>query len=79
MPTKEKHNAWRPKECPSGEMNVRSVTSDADGLRIRLQSWPPSGSEDVLEIRFERFHAYRVIDEGDRVGQHFQPDQQCLV
>jgi hypothetical protein len=79
MSTNETHIAWRPDDLHSSEMNIVSLTDDAAGFRILLQSFPPSSSSRMLQIRFEVLRAYRVIDEGDRVGQPFRPDRHSLI
>src|ERR1700730_11105933 len=79
MSTNETHSAWRPDGLPSSEMDIVSLTDDADGFRILLQSFPPGSSSRMLQIRFEVLRAYRVMDEGDRTGQPFQPDRHSLI
>jgi hypothetical protein len=78
---KTTYTAWKRDELPSGDVDMASLVDDKDGLRILLETFPPSSSRRTLEIHFEFPRAYRVMDEGYRLDQfgNFEPDQRSPI
>ena len=62
-------------------MDFVSLIDDKGGLKILLETFPPSENGQMLEIRFEFAHAYRNIDEGYRLEQFgsFEPEGKSLI